>query len=359
MATTFKRRPISKEDVARAETAAADSPLVQQVSAPEKAPEFLRHRPSATTPSMDPEDGVFKISSPSAKTQSVEQPQTEPARLVAQQDHFLRTLVVGQVVEVPTAWVRSNPVNPRVFYTAAMVESMAESLRERGQQTAALGFVDGDNLVLIDGETRLRGARAAGMEVLRVEIRPRPATNQELHAIAYVANEESAKPTGLDYSVRWRALLEDGTYANQAELARSLHQQEALVSRILSIGDLPRDLMLEIIENPGLCTSYMLSAIREYWAVAGDLSTRQLIAEIVEKGLGYRDVSQRRKMLQRGPVRRPPSSKIPFTFRGVRGELRTVEDDGRVELVVKGLSAEDAQALSDRLQNALREASLT
>ena len=135
--TVFKRRPVSPEQVAVAESAAAGAPIVGDPRIPIVAPGGAL---AGTT----------------------------------------QMYVIGQVYEVPLERIRSNPVNPRAVYTPQSVDDMAVSLRESGQHVAATGFVDASDVVLIEGETRLRGARLAGLKTLRVEIKKQPESELEL-----------------------------------------------------------------------------------------------------------------------------------------------------------------------------------
>ena len=267
-------------------------------------------------------------------------------------------LSVGQVVEVPLERIRSNPLNPRAIYTTSAVDGLATSMSQHGQRVSATGYLAEDGfVVLIEGETRFRAARAAGMPALRVEIKPKPASDQALYEEARAANVERRDQTPLDDALRWKDLLARKVYPSQVALSRALGLKEDHVSRVLALAQMPLRLLDSLAEVPELLNLRMLTALREYWQTTqSDDATLELILEAARTGMGYRDVQQRRKAAARGPVRRPRSMQEALSWQGAKGTLKVFEESGRVELALKGLSPEAAATLTQRLRNLLAAA---
>ncbi|MCA7941716.1 ParB/RepB/Spo0J family partition protein [Burkholderia cepacia] len=257
---------------------------------------------------------------------------------------------VGQVYDVPIGKIRSNPFNPRVVYTASAVSEMAASLVARGQGMSAIGYANGEGeVVLIEGETRLRGARAAGLPTLRLEIRPKPASDRELYEEARAANVERRDQSPLDDAIKWKELIGKKIYPTQAALAKALNLGEDHVSRTMSLAQLPSKVVHAVAEYPELLSLKMLNAIREFWEVKGEEETLALISEAAKSGLGYRDVAARRKAAAKGTVKRPRSTREQLTFRGAKGEFKSFEEDGRIELKLKGLAPDVALEISEKI----------
>ncbi|WP_420213428.1 ParB/RepB/Spo0J family partition protein (plasmid) [Burkholderia aenigmatica] len=257
---------------------------------------------------------------------------------------------VGQVYDVPIGKIKSNPFNPRVVYTASAVSEMAASLVARGQGMSAIGYANGEgDVVLIEGETRLRGARAAGLPTLRLEIRPKPASDRELYEEARAANVERRDQSPLDDAIKWKELIAKKIYPTQAALAKALNLGEDHVSRTMSLAQLPSKVVHTVAEYPELLSLKMLNAIREFWDVKGEEETLDLIAEAAKSGMGYRDVAARRQAAAKGTVKRPRSTREQLTFRGAKGEFKSFEEDGRIELKLKGLAPEIAQEISEKI----------
>lgn len=299
--TVFRRRSVSPEQVATAESTAAGAPIVGDP------------RMSAATP-----------------------PAPQPEAGAALQPLY----VLGQVYEVPLERIRSNPVNPRAVYTPQAVDDMAVSLQASGQHVAATGFVDGDAVVLIEGETRLRGARLAGLKTLRVEIKKRPESELELYKRARAANVERREQTALDDAIKWKELLAREVFTSQAALAQELGIKggESTVSRTLQLATLPQDVVLLLSEHPGLLTFQMLNAVRAYWEALGDEKTLEYIPLIDKSGWGYRKVAEDAANAQKGPVKRPRGTKEPLTYAGGKGEIKVFDGGRRLEVSLKGIT---------------------
>jgi ParB family chromosome partitioning protein len=257
---------------------------------------------------------------------------------------------IGQTYEVPIGKIKSNSVNPRAIYTASAVSEMAESLTARGQGQSASAYVDeAGDIVLIDGERRLRGARAAGLPTLRVEIRPKPASERELYEEARAANVERKDQSPLDDALKWKELLSRKIYPTQVALAKALNLGEDHVSRTLSLAQLPSRIVQAAAEYPELLSLKMLNAIREFWEVKGEEETLELVLDAAKTGIGYRDVAARRKAAAKGTVKRPRSTREQLSFRGAKGEFKSFEEDGRIELKLKGLAPDVAAEISEKI----------
>lgn len=258
---------------------------------------------------------------------------------------------VGQVYDVPQEQVLSNPFNPRAIYTSSAVDEMSLSLADKGQRVSAIGYVnEHGRVVLIEGETRLRGVRAISFPTLRIEIRERPASDQKLYEEARAANVERRDQTPLDDAIRWKDLLAKKIYPTQRALGTALGLAEDAVSRVMSLANMPNRVINAVAEYPELLTLKMLVALREYCEVQGEEATLELILEIAKSGLGSREVISRRKAAEKGPTKRPRSSREAVQFKGAKGELKFFEEEGRVELSLKGLSANASAELGAMLK---------
>lgn len=323
MATGFKKREVSPDRVAAVESATASVPIVGD-------------------PRMSPAEFGLAEARPPIPVLKVGSSQDGGA---SAQDYR-----AGNVYDIPVGLVKSNPFNPRAVYTTTAVDNMALSLSTSGQRISATGYIDEQgHIALIEGETRLRGARAAGLATLRVEIRPSPASDRELYEEARAANVERRDQTPLDDAIKWKELLGKKLYPTQAALAKALGLGEDHVSRTLSLAGLSNRVIHAVAENTELLNHKMLNALREFWEVQGDEATLELILEVAKTGMGYRDVVARRKSAAKGPVKRPRSTREVLTFKGAKGEIKSFDEDGRVELTLKGLTPESARELTSKL----------
>ncbi|MYM92758.1 ParB/RepB/Spo0J family partition protein [Duganella vulcania] len=323
----FRKRVISPEAVARAEASAAEAPINGD---PRLGADYEAIRPAAIG------EGAGRD-------------------LGSSQDP-LHGAVVGDVVNAPLTRVKSNPLNPRAVYTTAAVDEMVMSLQANGQQVAATGFLDEEgNVVLIEGETRLRGARAAGLPTLRIELRPKPDSDQKLYESARAANVDRRDQTPLDDAIRWNDLLIRKVYPTQVALANALGLKEDLVSRTRNLASMPHKMILAVSEYPDLLTLKMLNAIREFFDQEGEEETLDLIHLAAKTGMGYRDVVAKRKMAQKPPGKRPRAAKEDLSYKGAKGQIKTFEEGGRLELVLQGLSKEDSDNIKTKIMEMFPE----
>ncbi|MDZ5458076.1 ParB/RepB/Spo0J family partition protein [Azohydromonas lata] len=260
---------------------------------------------------------------------------------------------VGQVYEVPHECLRPNPVNPRIFYTVDAVENMAQSLLDEGQTTAATGYVEDDHVVLIEGQTRQKACQQLNWPTLRVEIRPKPQSVRTLYETARAANEARSNPSNLDEALRWKELLDTGVYPHQRALAEALRLHEGDVSRVLSLAKMPRSILQALAEVPALLYARTLASIRAYWETCGDDKTLELVVRARARGMSFREIDNLRKAAEKGPYKRPHASRMKVSFGAGKGELKTFED-GRIQLLLEGLSDDEARDLQQRLQKALK-----
>ena len=323
---SFKKRAVAPGRVAEVENAAASVPIVG-----------------------DPRMAAAPAPSPQIAQTSVTPATASSLNLGSSQDR-LGSYQVGSVYEIPIGEIRSNPFNPRAVYTSSAIDDMASSMASGGQRVSATAYLgDQDEVILIEGETRLRGARAGGLATLRVEIRPRPSSDRELYEEARAANVERRDQSPLDDAIKWKELLAKKIYPTQTALAQALKLGEDHVSRTLSLATLPTRIIHAAAEHPELLTTKMLNAIREYWSVKGDDETLELILEVAKSGMGYRDVAARRKAAENGPVKRTRSIREAVAYKGAIGEFKSFDEEGRVELVLKGLTPEASKEVAEKI----------
>jgi hypothetical protein len=86
----------------------------------------------------------------------------------------LALLEVGQVALVAINLIGENRYNARVFYLASDIDATAVSMQKNAQLAIATGWVDGERLLLKDGQKRARSARAGALPYLKVEICIKP-----------------------------------------------------------------------------------------------------------------------------------------------------------------------------------------
>jgi len=261
----------------------------------------------------------------------------------AQGDHETeRAYSVGQIIFVPIRELKANQFNARRVVSPAGLDDLADTLKERGQDTAALGYFDETNdICLIDGHRRMQASLIAGIDTLRVEIRPRPETDQELYLASRQANKDREDQTPLDDALAWKMLLDRKTFESQAELGRRLKIEPTMISRTLGLAELPKMLIGMLTERPTLMSLRMLDALKRYYDVAGEEATEALILEISSQDLSSRDVDARRISIQKAPVSRARSAISNIKYDKGNCIVKRFTGQGKLLIEVKNVSTEE------------------
>lgn len=240
--------------------------------------------------------------------------------------------------EVPVARVRPNPENPRHFRASSAVDTIAASIREKGQQVPCPAFIDGDFYTLIDGGTRLEAIRSIDFPTIRIEIRPRPSSQLELYLLASSMNTDRHAETALDKALAWTDKLKRKLINDPNELPSLVGMSKGNVSKILAIAEIPRSALTIISEYPDLLSLRFLYSLYQYWSeVRDEEEVVKLVLDAQKNGLGAADIDDRRKRLAATPRQKPRAIKTPFDYAGKKGEIARFDTKGRIELTITGL----------------------
>jgi ParB/RepB/Spo0J family partition protein len=142
--------------------------------------------------------------------------------------------------------IRAFDFQPRKWFDAEEITARAESMKALGQQdpvTVEPVFGDPDHdFELINGESRLRSAREAGITTLWAAVRSAAfGSRVEKHLASLVANFNRSDHTPMEISDALHVQFTEGG-KNQAEIARALGKSTMWVSSYLSLQRLHPDL---------------------------------------------------------------------------------------------------------------------
>jgi ParB family transcriptional regulator, chromosome partitioning protein len=277
------------------------------------------------------------------------------------------TFVVGQSYVVPIDLVDSNPFGARVFYPVEDTDDTGRSIKTDGQKVAANAFVKGHRIELIDGETRLRGARAFGVATLEVKIEVPPSSAAEQYRRSALLNSHRTNHSSLDTAVRLKDLWESGAYETQDELGKAFPDEKgkplskSQVNMLLRIGGMPQRFLQKMSQasnTSGLMIAYEISGMfssAEYQTDPDkfDLVVSEAIAEIQAKQLGKsQSVALIASKLQ-GKKSRLRAERIAVKYGPVQGTLQWVAKRGQVSLSFEALPEAKLEELKDLIRKML------
>lgn len=297
----------------------------------------------------------------------VETAQREAARVTGAASPFAPLISPGQGrFRIRLADLVSNPYNPRTFYNPQTIDSLAKSFGDEGQ-IEAIKVTElpeyPNKRVIVDGERRVRAAKALGNEYIDAELSQEPLGAKDLYLRAYRANKERDEQTVFDDAVAWKKLLDAAIYVDYNELAAAVGESVTQVTKITLLTELPQRFFNKLAQAAkplGLSHAYNLKLIYER---AGEQVAEHWLQEIVEGRASVRRLEQAASA--EAPIKRPGSrrphyqSRVQFkTPMGVDlGELKLF-GDGRTELSLKGVQGPAQHRLADRVKALVEEWSL-
>jgi ParB/RepB/Spo0J family partition protein len=153
----------------------------------------------------------------------------------------------------------NNPYNSRLIYTPETISERAASIKQSGLLTPILVTSRNGQLIVANGWTRksafdlLNQESPGEYDVIAGEFRP-DMTDSELYEASYVTNEEHKLLTDYERAKHFKRGLDDGIYSSQEELTSRLLVDKSVVSRLLTIAELPPLIDATIKANATLLT---------------------------------------------------------------------------------------------------------
>ncbi|WP_321810240.1 MULTISPECIES: ParB/RepB/Spo0J family partition protein [unclassified Burkholderia] len=260
----------------------------------------------------------------------------------------------GTPIDLPLGSVKASPFNPRHFYRAQSITTLALNIATQGQQQPVHVTPDydkGEGYFIVDGGRRTRALRESKESTVKAIVVDVP-QGIESYKLGYDLNTQHETQTVFDDAVVWKRLLNDGHFASQTALSEQLGVDKSTVTATLSVSELPDALIEEMLEQPKTFGMNMAYAIVKYYRATGEKETIQLIRRIVDEGLSVRKVNDQVKRASdaksaTAPNRQRYSERVDINMHGnVKvGDLRLYGDD-KLRLELQGLPRE----VRDRIQ---------
>jgi ParB family transcriptional regulator, chromosome partitioning protein len=150
--------------------------------------------------------------------------------------------VTYAVRQIKIERIRAFAFQPRKWFDAEEISARAQSMKALGQQdpvTVEPAFGDPEHdFELINGESRLRSAREAGIKTLWAAVRSVPFPSRvEKHLASLVANFNRSDHTPMEISDALHVQVTEGG-KNQADISRALGKNPMWVGHYLSLQKL-------------------------------------------------------------------------------------------------------------------------
>lgn len=277
-------------------------------------------------------------------------------------DSSVNTLAPGQFVKLPVAKLKRSPFNARVFYSQDEIDETADSIRLSGQEVPAIGYVEGDFVVIMDGGKRLNACIAGNISTLDVKIIERPHNASEEYLRSREVNVRRSMQTCFDDAVRWRELLDKGVFSTAESLGQAIKSNESTVSKTLALNKIPHVLqrmMTDHAQTSALTIAYEVSQLFGAGQDADELEQAEKLAEEIIQQIQKCDLSRSQvidliKSKKAAKKYRVRGETTPVTFMGNKGHIKVTPQRGEIELKIKGLDENSLANLREQIQSILK-----
>lgn len=179
----------------------------------------------------------------------------------------------------------ANQFQPRRDFDEAALSELAESIKENGIiQPLVVRKGEGNKLLLIAGERRLRASKLAGLKQVPVVVRK--SSDKEALEIAIVENVQREDLNCVDVALSYFQLMEDFKLT-QEEVAQKVGKERSSVANHLRLLKLPEGIISDL---RGEKLSYGHG--KALLSVADPIVRMNIRNKIIEKGLSVREAER-------------------------------------------------------------------
>ena len=182
---------------------------------------------------------------------------------------------------VPIEFLRPSPLQPRRLFDQGELETLAESIRERGILQPLLvrpGTSGAAGYEIVAGERRWRAAQLAGLHELPVVVRE--LSDRVTLELALVENLQRSDLSALDEARAYRRLTEEFAHTQEA-VADAVGKSRSHVANTLRLLTLPPAVQ-ELVEAGSLSAGHAR-------ALVGNPDAERLAQTVIERGLSVRE----------------------------------------------------------------------
>lgn len=157
---------------------------------------------------------------------------------------------LGFVAEIPTGAIRTSPFQPRLVFSEAAIEDLANSISAIGLVKPLTVRPIGTEYELIGGERRWRAHKLLGHETVKAYVIQVP--DSVARILAITDNEGQETLTEYERGRAYSIMLAAGDEPSIRSLSRRIGVNHSVVSRCLLLMDLPPNVRQILDVNPNL-----------------------------------------------------------------------------------------------------------
>lgn len=183
--------------------------------------------------------------------------------------------------EIDVADITPCSFQPRTMFEEEALQSLSESIKEKGVLQPLLLRRKGEKYEIVAGERRWRASIIAGLTTVPAIVKD--LTDKETLEIALVENLQRENLSPVEEAEGFNKLMSEYGYT-QETLAKVVGKSRSYVANNLRLLNLPADVQ-ELIKKGNLSAGHAR-------VLVGNPKASKLAKEIIEKGLSVRQVEQ-------------------------------------------------------------------
>lgn len=245
-----------------------------------------------------------------------------------------------------------GPMQPRMHFDEASLQSLAESIRSHGIVQPLLVRRRDGGFQLIAGERRWRAAKLAGLARVPVIVKEVP--DESLLEIALIENIQREDLNPIEEAQAYKKLIEN-VGLTQESLASRVGRDRSYITNYLRLLRLPDDLQ-QLVKEGRLSTGHA----RTLLALIHPDQQRRLARQIIDGGLSVRTTEQMvHRMVEEKPAKNPAAPRaVDPNVRAAETKLRRalgtqvkilMSEQGRGKVEISFFNSQDL----DRIYNLL------
>jgi ParB family transcriptional regulator, chromosome partitioning protein len=217
-------------------------------------------------------------------------------------------------LQVPVDRLEPNPQQPRLDFRREDLESLADSIRQKGviQPLIVRRKPGRDVYEIVAGERRWRAAQLAQLHEVPVVVRD--LTDSEVLEVAIIENIQRADLNAIEEALGFRQLMTRFGHT-QEKLAEALSRSRSHVANLLRLLTLPAEVQDLVREG-------LLSAGHAR-ALIGSPNAADLARQIVAKGLSVRETERlvKAQSMPKSPAKAAPAPTKDADTRALEADL--------------------------------------
>lgn len=186
-----------------------------------------------------------------------------------------------QYVEI--SLIKPNPFQPRLDMDRKTIESLAESIKEKGLLQPIILRRKGDYYEIVAGERRFQAAKLVGIKEIPAKVMD--INDRDMLEIALVENLEREDLNPIEEAIAYKKLI-DSFGVTLKDIAKIVGKDISTVGNTIRLLQLPQDIQ-NLVREGKISEGHARVLLR----VEGE-TQRALADAVIEKGLSVRDLEK-------------------------------------------------------------------